>query len=182
MNNPLPNYKIVLTGEYAVGKSSLMYRYIKNMFDDNPISTIGAAFSVTTTPNGIKIGIWDTAGHERYNSLLPLYYRGSHLILYCVDSTRNCDISKISKDVDNIKMDLKGDAKIFYVVTKCDMKNKKIEALESFVNDKVYYTSSKTGDDIQELFTDIGVFLKTVKPSIRETLVIEQVQQQKCCY
>jgi len=177
----LQNYKIVLTGEYSVGKSSLMCRYTKNRFDENSVSTIGAAFSVTKAPNGLNIGIWDTAGHERYNSLLPLYFRGAHVIIYCIDSTRNCDISKINKDIENLKLDTTISTKIFFAVTKCDVKNRKIESLESYVNDKIYYTSSKTGENIQELFTDIGLYLENIKPDIKETLAVEHEKKKKCC-
>jgi len=59
-----------LLGESAVGKSSLVLRFVKDQFDDYRESTIGAAF-LTQTVNledgtAVKFEIWDTAGQERY--------------------------------------------------------------------------------------------------------------------
>jgi len=63
-------FKLVLLGESAVGKSSLVLRFVKDQFDDYRESTIGAAF-LTQTVNledgtTVKFEIWDTAGQERY--------------------------------------------------------------------------------------------------------------------
>lgn len=97
--------KLVLLGESAVGKSSLVLQFVKGQFDDYRESTIGsfypcsplvvhradgdhtwtmlgAAFLTQTVRvegnNFIKFEIWDTAGQERYKSLAPMYYRNAH--------------------------------------------------------------------------------------------------------
>lgn len=82
--------KLVLLGESAVGKSSLVLQFVKGQFDDYRESTIGAAFltqtvkvdqpenSSSTNLHYIKFEIWDTAGQERYKSLAPMYYRNAH--------------------------------------------------------------------------------------------------------
>ena len=61
-------YKLVLLGESAVGKSSLVLRFVKNTFSEHQESTIGAAFLTQTLQAGgdtLKFEIWDTAGQER---------------------------------------------------------------------------------------------------------------------
>ncbi|GIQ90499.1 small GTPase superfamily, Rab type [Kipferlia bialata] len=75
-------YKLVLLGESAVGKSSLVLRFVRNQFVDFQEPTIGAAFltqTVNLTQHNcvVKFEIWDTAGQERYRSLAPMYYRYS---------------------------------------------------------------------------------------------------------
>ena len=73
-------FKLVLLGESAVGKSSIVGRYIHNAFEDSHETTIGAAFFTKILEFDdyiIKFEIWDTAGQERYSSLANMYYRGS---------------------------------------------------------------------------------------------------------
>ena len=68
----------MLLGESAVGKSSLVLRFVKGQFHEFQESTIGAAFLTQTVcldDTTVKFEIWDTAGQERYHSLAPMYYR-----------------------------------------------------------------------------------------------------------
>ena len=80
MANKQFQFKLVLLGEAAVGKSSLVLRFVKGHFTEFQESTIGAAFMTQTLAlddQTVKFEIWDTAGQERYHSLAPMYYRGA---------------------------------------------------------------------------------------------------------
>jgi len=83
-------FKLVLLGDSAVGKSSLVLRFVKKQFYEYQESTIGAAF-LTQTVNVkdyvVKFEIWDTAGQERYHSLAPMYYRGAAAAVVVYDLT-----------------------------------------------------------------------------------------------
>ena len=62
-------FKLVLLGESAVGKSSLVLRFVKGQFHEYQESTIGAAFLTQTVcldDTTVKFEIWDTAGQERF--------------------------------------------------------------------------------------------------------------------
>jgi hypothetical protein len=75
-NPKLLQFKLVLLGESAVGKSSLVLRFVKGQFNEYQESTIGAAFltqTVVLDDVTVKFEIWDTAGQERYHSLAPMY-------------------------------------------------------------------------------------------------------------
>lgn len=66
-------FKLVLLGESAVGKSSLVLRFVKGQFHEYQESTIGAAFLTQTVcldDTTVKFEIWDTAGQERYAFLI----------------------------------------------------------------------------------------------------------------
>lgn len=66
-------FKLVLLGESAVGKSSLVLRFVKGQFHEYQESTIGAAFLTQTVcldDTTVKFEIWDTAGQERYVIIL----------------------------------------------------------------------------------------------------------------
>jgi Ras-related protein Rab-5C len=78
--------KLVLLGNAAVGKTSISIRLVKDRFEENGDSTIGAAYNKIVLDK-VPIDIWDTAGQERYVSLTPMYYRGSDIVLLVYDLT-----------------------------------------------------------------------------------------------
>merc|ERR1719511_252027 len=87
----LAQFKLVLLGESAVGKSSLVLRFVKGQFHEFQESTIGAAFLTQTLcldDTTVKFEIWDTAGQERYHSLAPMYYRGAQAAIVVYDITK----------------------------------------------------------------------------------------------
>ncbi|KAL7977163.1 hypothetical protein Chor_009112 [Crotalus horridus] len=90
LGNKICQFKLVLLGESAVGKSSLVLRFVKGQFHEYQESTIGAAFLTQTIcldDTTVKFEIWDTAGQERYHSLAPMYYRGAQAAIVVYDIT-----------------------------------------------------------------------------------------------
>lgn len=93
-------YKVVLLGESGAGKSSLAQRLIKNEWNANLNSTVGASFFRWTCSVGgdttVNCDIWDTAGQERYRSLASMYYRGAAaaLVVYDITSHESFDRAK----------------------------------------------------------------------------------------
>lgn len=68
-------FKMVLLGESAVGKSSLVLRFVKGQFHEYQESTIGAAFltqTVSVDDTTVKLELWDTAGQERLSVSLKV--------------------------------------------------------------------------------------------------------------
>ncbi|THX58578.1 putative rab GTPase Vps21/Ypt51 [Aureobasidium pullulans] len=94
---PSSSVKLVLLGEAAVGKSSLVLRFVNNDFQPNKEPTIGAAFltkKITLPARTIKFEIWDTAGQERFASLAPMYYRNAQAALVVYDLTKPSSLVK----------------------------------------------------------------------------------------
>ncbi|KAK4964271.1 Vacuolar protein sorting-associated protein 21 [Elasticomyces elasticus] len=88
---PSSSVKLVLLGEAAVGKSSLVLRFVNNDFHPHKEPTIGAAFltqRLSLPTRNIKFEIWDTAGQERFASLAPMYYRNAQAALVVYDLTK----------------------------------------------------------------------------------------------
>jgi Ras-related protein Rab-24 len=84
--------KVVLLGKEYGGKTSLVERYIHGKFNAQAPyqSTIGAAFGakkVSVNGESVTLGIWDTAGSERYESMSRIYYRGAKSAIVCFDLT-----------------------------------------------------------------------------------------------
>ena len=75
--------KMITIGDTFVGKTALLYRYIKNEYNSDLKSTIGLDVTSKLIPMtikgktvNVKLLLWDTAGNEKYNSLSQAFYRG----------------------------------------------------------------------------------------------------------
>jgi len=89
--------KLVLLGEAAVGKSSVVLRFVSNEFQANKEPTIGAAFltqKCRLEDRVLRYEIWDTAGQERFHSLAPMYYRNAQAAVVVYDVTKAQSLEK----------------------------------------------------------------------------------------
>jgi len=89
--------KLVLLGEAAVGKSSVVLRFVSNEFQANKEPTIGAAFltqKCRLEDRVLRYEIWDTAGQERFHSLAPMYYRNAQAAVVVYDITKATSLDK----------------------------------------------------------------------------------------
>lgn len=158
-------YKLVLLGESAVGKSSLVLRFVKGQFHDYQESTIGAAFltqSVCLEDATIKFEIWDTAGQERYHSLAPMYYRGAHVAIVVYDVTSQETFSKAKIWVKELQRQASAGIVICLVGNKIDLEEKRAvtpEEARSYADENglLYMeTSAKTAANVTDLFVAIA--------------------------
>ena len=173
--NEIVRIKCVLLGDANAGKSALLQRYIKNEFTNKSQSTIGCSFNTRELEINnkiVKLDIWDTAGEEKYRSLLPLYYRAAKLVLLCFDlSVYNTALNEnIKYWLSQLKehTEIK-DRLIFFVGTKTDIKcneiDKQIEELQHIYPSIIYIeTSSKEDVNINHLFEySVKSVLDTIK-------------------
>ena len=73
-------FKILLIGNSAVGKSSLILQFVENSWNEIFVPTIGVDFKIKTLnidDKRVKLQIWDTAGQERFKNITAAYYRGA---------------------------------------------------------------------------------------------------------
>ena len=161
--------KIVLLGDPAVGKSSLVQRFCVGKFEDKYKITIGGAYlqKEVKLKNGdiLKLHIWDTGGQEKFRSMASLYYKDAvaAILVYDVSNPETLDsldywINELNNNADNKNI-------IFSVAgNKCDLPNdmKKISNSEgkNFCKEKnvpiFNETSAKTGVGVKELFTSLA--------------------------
>lgn len=161
--------KVSLIGSYDVGKTSLVNRFVREKFNKDIDPTIGGTFaakSISTKTNElVTLQLWDTAGSEKFKSLIPTYLRGSHCVLICFDN-RDWAMDTVLKGVKTVEQ-YNPSAKIFLVRTKKDLaKGPADDDIVEFAkkeNYKIYSTSSLTGVGVMELFEDVattGLVLK----------------------
>ena len=161
-------FKVVLLGESAVGKSSLVLRFVKGQFHEYQESTIGAAFLTQTVQiddTTVKFEIWDTAGQERYHSLAPMYYRGAQAAVVVYDITNRDTFSKAQNWVRELQRQANANVVIALAGNKLDLANKRVieyNEAESYANENnllFMETSAKTAANVIDLFTAIATRL-----------------------
>ncbi|KAK4650753.1 Vacuolar protein sorting-associated protein 21 [Podospora pseudocomata] len=179
---PSSSVKLVLLGEAAVGKSSLVLRFVNNDFQENKEPTIGAAFltqKCNLPTRTIKFEIWDTAGQERFASLAPMYYRNAQAALVVYDLTKPTSLIKAKHWVAELQRQASPGIVIALVGNKLDLTNdsaggdgegagagdgedaRKVttEEAKSYAEEEgllFFETSAKTGYNVTEVFTAIA--------------------------
>jgi small GTP-binding protein len=158
--------KVVLLGSATAGKTSLVTRLTVNGFDRSGSPTIGAAKTtevIRVDGISVHLQIWDTAGSERYRALAPLYYRNAHGAILVYDMTSPDSF----RDLESWHAALAGQAGpkpvIMVAGTKCDLEAKRAvpqndgkELAERYGAYGFRETSSLTGENVHELFTDMA--------------------------
>lgn len=94
--------KVCLLGDFSVGKTSLVRRFVEGRFDDRYLSTIGVKISRRTLQrpdHELKLLIWDLAGGDDYNDVTSGYLRGAAGILMVCDLTRPTTLLTLKKYV-----------------------------------------------------------------------------------
>jgi len=93
-------FKVVMVGDPAVGKTSLVVRYVHGFFQHDYIATIGTQImskEVYVRDNIVKLSIWDIGGQEKFDTLAPAYYKGASGALAIFDVTRKETLENIPK-------------------------------------------------------------------------------------
>ncbi|KAF8578613.1 GTP-binding protein RAB5 [Ramaria rubella] len=168
-------FKLVLLGESAVGKSSLVLRFVKDQFDDYRESTIGAAFLTQTVQlddaTTVKFEIWDTAGQERYKSLAPMYYRNANCAVVVYDITQMASLDKARTWIRELQRQADPSIVILLCGNKTDLDARrqvsKEEAQKYAEEEGLMWgeTSAKSGEGVAEIFTSIAKKLPLTAPS-----------------
>lgn len=177
---PATAMKLVLLGEAAVGKSSLVLRFVSNDFQENKEPTIGAAFltqKCTIGERTIKYEIWDTAGQERFASLAPMYYRNAQAAIVVYDITKPASFIKARHWVKELHEQANRDITIALVGNKLDLveddsaedgetlRKVSVEEGQSLADEEgllFFETSAKTGNNVNEVFVGIGSKIPSV--------------------
>jgi len=174
MNNKIFQFKLVLLGESAVGKSSLVLRFVKGQFLDYQESTIGAAFltqTVCLNDTTVKFEIWDTAGQERYHSLAPMYYRGAQAAIVVYDITNYDSFDRAKKWVKELQRQGNPNIVIALAGNKVDLASKRkieVEEAQAYADENgilFMETSAKTAANVNELFVAIAKKLPKTPPT-----------------
>lgn len=171
--------KVVLAGESGVGKTSLVTRFLNNMYTDQRFSTRdGACHDAKVEVDGavVEMAIWDTAGQEEFRSMVRTYYRGAHACLLCTTLDVLAKLPGWYKTL----QEAEERAKIVLVFTKSDMytddqverawdKLQEMKDKGELNFEEVIVTSAKMNLGVEEAFVTVAKHAITV--NIEEEVV-----------
>ncbi len=162
--------KMCLVGDFGVGKTSLIRRFVDDQFSDEYLSTVGVKISrkaVEVTLNNqtqqkVQLLIWDLEGHTKFKSIAPSYLQGAKGALIVADVTRPETIESLTNHIE-LFTSVNPKGAILLALNKTDLvEPNTIESLtnlaEKQASDRVfgiYQTSAKTGKDVDTIFSDL---------------------------
>ncbi len=152
--------KIILTGSFGVGKTSLFNRFIYQQFSDKYLTTIGVKVNNKTIKiedETISMMVWDIAGEVSQDKVPVSYFLGASGIIYVMDLSRPLTFVNLESDIQFLR-ELLPNGTILIVANKKDLVSE--EQLQTILRELPrpfdYSTSAKTGENVEELFLDMG--------------------------
>lgn len=155
-------FKIVVIGDVSVGKSSLVTRLSTNYFKDGYEASIGVDFSnknIKFKEKLLKLQLWDTAGQEKFKSLIPSYVRNANLIYLVFDLSNRTSFININKWISFLEETVQTQIPIILIGNKLDLVNKQvvvsdeeIDHIEKSFNIKCFKISVKTSENVNNFF------------------------------
>ncbi|MGC8782269.1 MAG: Rab family GTPase [Anaerolineae bacterium] len=160
--------KICLLGDFAVGKTSLVRRFVYNLFDDKYLSTIGVKVSrkVIVLPAGndiveLTLMLWDLAGSEEFTTVRTSYLRGAAGAILVCDLTRAATLESAGAYLAELRR-VNPTAEFVLAANKADLVEKH-ELTEVQVGQQAaalgvpyFITSARTGANVETVFRCLG--------------------------
>jgi len=154
--------KLCLLGDGAVGKTSLVRRYVFDVFDDKYLMSFGTKVSkktINVQGSEIDLMIWDILGQKSHESLHEAYYRGAAGAFAVCDLTRPETIKSLKSWLGSFRS-VVGEMPVIVLGNKSDLEKRySLGELESFgksVGCSVLETSAKTGQNVELAFSEMG--------------------------
>jgi Ras-related protein Rab-18 len=170
-------FKVVVIGDSAVGKSSLVGRYTDDFFEEGMAATIGVDFkvkTVTVAEKKIKLTIWDTAGQERFRTLTGSYYRGAQIAILVFDVTNTNSFASITDTwMEEIEINFTHTSLVKVLIgNKIDQRPRTVETKDAVAlakkHEMLYIeTSAKTKTGVKDAFDT----------AVKQTLLREDLVQ-----
>ena len=162
----LMKLKLIVVGNQGTGKTCILNRFVNETFDENYQATIGLDFqskNVSIHDQDVRLILYDTAGQEKFRSLIPMYIREAQIILLIYDISDRESFESIPKWMKEI-LDVKVSEAVFILIgNKIDLENerkvsfeegKKFAEENNFIFQEV---SAKDGKNFETLF-EVQIF------------------------
>jgi small GTP-binding protein len=152
--------KVILTGSFGVGKTSLFNRFIYQQFSDKYLTTIGVKVNNKVVEIGdekVSMMIWDIAGEVSQDKVPASYFLGASGIIYVMDLSRPRTFINLETDVKFLK-EMLPNGDILIVGNKRDLVTpEQLESIVDGIDSNIdFLTSAKTGENVENLFFDMG--------------------------
>jgi len=162
--------KICLLGDFSVGKTSLIRRFVEGKFNDEYLSTIGVKISRKSLEVKMKDDLyrlnfllWDLEGNTKFKSITPSYLKGAVGAIIVADLSRPNTLSSLSQHID-LYFKVNNQGVIIIALNKADLisPEKLTKLTQAYMlgdSNKVvatYITSAKSGDKVEEMFIQLA--------------------------
>jgi small GTP-binding protein len=163
--------KVCLIGAFAVGKTSLVRRYVNSLFSEKYLSTVGVKIDkkqMVVQGRAMDLIIWDLHGEDDFQSVRMSYLRGASGCIFVADGTRRSTLDTALKLRQRVEAAI-GPTPAILALNKCDLEKlweidpQAIPALggQSF---PVLQTSAKTGQSVEVAFEKLATLMLEVGP------------------
>ena len=155
--------KICMLGDFGVGKTSLIRRFVERSFTDEYLSTVGVKISRKTmdTPDlaeAVDLLIWDIEGQTKFKAVAPSYLQGAAAVVIVGDVTRPETIQHFQDHIE-LFYHASPKGKVILALNKTDLIEPDVsQKLEEFLRGaisnvlEVYQTSAKTSKNVDLIF------------------------------
>ncbi|MHA1958971.1 MAG: GTP-binding protein [Candidatus Thorarchaeota archaeon] len=154
-------FKLVFLGEGAVGKTSLVGRYVYDSFEGDYLATIGTDIHVkmvTVDDTVVKLVVWDIAGQDDFAQLRKAYYQNAAGAFLVFDTTRPDTLERASDWVKAL-FGVTKEIPLVLLENKCDLESnvdqKKVAAVAKKHKIRHVQTSAKDDMNVEEAFTEM---------------------------
>ena len=155
--------KICVLGAFAVGKTSLINRYVKSIFSEKYHTTIGVKTDqkdVVINGQEVRLILWDINGEDDYQHIRPSYLTGSSGFLVIIDGTRRNTI-ETAESIYKLAVNVLGDIPFSVLINKKDLAFEweiTEQDMEDFKkkNWPLYLTSAKSGENVEKAFFELA--------------------------
>lgn len=159
--------KICILGDPAVGKTSLVGRYVLQQFGEEYLSTIGARvceknveLELDGTKSTVELVIWDIAGQNQFTSVTPSFYRGAEGALLVCDPSRRETFRNLFRWEHQFRENAAGQ-NLILLFNKSDLSDRwevtrdEAGAVAKQLGYPCHFTSAKTGDNVELSFSTL---------------------------
>ncbi|MHC1592122.1 MAG: GTP-binding protein [Candidatus Helarchaeales archaeon] len=149
------SFKIVCIGSPAVGKTSLINRFVTNSFKEKYIETIGVNIllkELKVDSKTVQLSCWDVAGQTHFGRVRNMYYRGAQGALIVFDLTRPSTYLDVGDFHEDLKTALNNkDIPIVLIGNKKDLKDELVKLDKSVLKEGVEPIDTKKGEEMKQL-------------------------------
>lgn len=161
------SFKVILIGPGAVGKTSILNRFVKNAFSDSYKLTLGVDFLVKgieiDTGTTAKLNIWDIGGQKRFDFMKRSFYKGAKGALIVFDLTRADTYAEMREWLSDLHESIEEKVPFILIGNKADLVKdigeiiERKDAQDFAKKEKSIYleTSAKTGLNVEEAFKQL---------------------------
>ena len=164
-SSSIDTYKIVVLGDISVGKTSILSRFRYGIFEPEYMPTLGIDFfsqNLFYEDKTIRLILWDTAGEERFRSLIPSYLKNADCIIIVFDITNKDSFNSLNKWLTDSKNNASEGTIYIICGNKSDLKEKRTvneNEIDEYIkkNELIYVEcSAKNGEGIKDLFNTVA--------------------------